>query len=535
MLINDIIVYNGLGNNYKKVSFILERIDSRLKMERLRYPKRAKELVAELSQAKEEGRLGDRFSEIFGMHEMDMMQIWESRFFIKELPDAFYKENIHLLPFRVLIESMAGNVEECERVARFNTRDFAEIRKTTLTPNDYSTIMTELIMPRLDNAGFIERINYLVDNLPFSIPGLALTACRPGVINGFRDLTVWCPRMHELRSVVEKDINMLYGKSAKGIYDVALAEWKYETDKVFEALLLVADTIPTLDYVDDIRCLVAAYALQLRILILNGQTKCSDGIFEKIIEKAKVKHYEEMESSVRALKCLFACYEGDSDKIEEWLEYYAPNEDKDIFTMDIYAYFVKMRCYLQTGRYMMTSLLSRRLIELFKKSYRPHDTCECYILSAMACYKAGDKKTALNDFKKALEIGISAGYMRLFSDEGQMMLNLIELYREDKKKHPEQESSLDEKKLREIKTAALEIARRFPTYLEAMQDMYNALTKTEKAVLVLLAEGLSNDEIAIKLNKKCGSIKFHTSGIYKKLKVENRQQAVNRARDLGIV
>ena len=504
-------------------------------MDRIRYPKRAKELVRELSLAKEQDNLEEKLIEIFGMHEMDMLQIWKCRSFIRELPDEFYRINKSLIPFRALIEAMAGRVDEAKRIARLNDRDFNDIKETSLTPRDYSIIMLDLIWPGLDDYDFLERVMYLSQNLTFSIPGLALTACRPSVINGFRDMSVWCPKMHELREEIEKDIYLLYGKSAKGIYEVALAEWKYESDKVFEALLLVADTIPTLDNVDDIRCLVAAYALQMRILILNGQTKCSDEIFEKLFEKTITKHYEEMEMTVHALRCLFDCYEGKGDRIEEWLEKYAPNENREIFTMDMYAYFVKMRCYLQTGRYMLTSLLSRRLLELLKQSYRPHDTCECYILSAMACFKAGDKKNALNDFIKALEIGLPHGYRRLFSDEGQMMLNLIELFRDEKKKQPNMEVSFDEKELRKIKAAALEIARRFPSYLEAVQDMYDTLTKTEKEVLLLLAEGLTNDEIATKLNKNCGSIKFHTSGIYKKLRVDNRQQAVNMARNIGIV
>lgn len=504
-------------------------------MERTRYPKRAKELVAELSFAKEQGDLENKLIEIFGMNEMDMLQIWESRAFIRELPDEFYKDNKHLIPFRALVEAMAGDVEAFDRIAKLNDRDFNDVKKTSLMPQDYSMIMLDLVWPGLDNNSFLERVIYLANNLTMSIPGLALTACRPSVINGFRDISVWCPKMHERREEIERDIYLLYGKSSKGIYDVAMAEWKYESDKVFEALLLVADTIPTLDNADDVRCLVAAYALQMRILILNGQTKCSDEIFEKLLEKTKSKYYEEMEMTIHALRCLFDCYEGKSDRIEEWLENFAPNENLELFTMDFYAYLVKMRCYLQTGRYMLTSLLSRKLLELLKQSYRPHDTCECYLLSAMACYKADDKKNALKDFIKALEIGIPLGYRRLFSDEGQMMLNLIELFRDEKKKHPDMRVSFDEKELRKIKAAALAIARRFPSYLEAMQDMFDSLTKTEREVLLLLSEGLSNDEIATKLNKNCGSIKFHTSGIYKKLKVDNRQQAVNMARDLGIV
>lgn len=505
-------------------------------IERVRYPKRAKELVDELNIAKKQGDLEKKILEIFSMHEMDMLQIWECRHFFRELPDEFYKKNKSLIAFRALVEAMAGNVDESERLATtLYGRDFAEIRRTALLPSDYSILMMDLVLPGLNNYEFAKRVNYLVKNLPMPIPGLALTACRPSVINGFRDMTSVCYKMQERRERVEKDIFMLYGKSSKGIYEVALAEWKYETNSIFESLLLVADTIPTLDNENDIRCLVAAYALQMRILILNGQAKSCDDTFEKVFGKIRDKHFEEMERSLRALRCLFDCYEGRQEKIEEWLENYAPNENLEIFTMDIYSYFVKMRCYLQTGRYMMTSLLSKRFIEILGQSYRPHDLCECYLMSAMACYKAGDNKNAIRDLEKALKIGIPLGYRRVFSDEGQMMVNLIQLYRDNKKKEEQNLDKTYDKELRKIKAEALIIARRFPSYLEAVQDMYNELTKTERAVLELLAEGLSNDEIASELDKKSGSIKFHTSGIYRKLKVENRQQAINVARSLGIV
>lgn len=154
-------------------------------MDRTRYPKRAKELVRELSLAKEQDNLEEKLIEIFGMHEMDMLQIWECRSFIRELPDEFYRINKSLIPFRALIEAMAGRVDEAKRIARLNDRDFNDIKETSLTPLDYSIIMLDLVWPGLDDYGFLERVMYLSQNLTFSIPGLALTACRPSVINGF--------------------------------------------------------------------------------------------------------------------------------------------------------------------------------------------------------------------------------------------------------------------------------------------------------------------------------------------------------------
>jgi DNA-binding CsgD family transcriptional regulator len=61
------------------------------------------------------------------------------------------------------------------------------------------------------------------------------------------------------------------------------------------------------------------------------------------------------------------------------------------------------------------------------------------------------------------------------------------------------------------------------------------LTKREIDVLTLLAEGLSNQEIAQSLVMEVGTVKWYNTQIYDKLRVKNRQQAVTRARTLGIL
>lgn len=61
------------------------------------------------------------------------------------------------------------------------------------------------------------------------------------------------------------------------------------------------------------------------------------------------------------------------------------------------------------------------------------------------------------------------------------------------------------------------------------------LTSREMDVLKLLAEGLSNQEIADALVMEVGTIKWYNTQIYGKLQVQNRKQAVTRARTLGIL
>lgn len=80
-----------------------------------------------------------------------------------------------------------------------------------------------------------------------------------------------------------------------------------------------------------------------------------------------------------------------------------------------------------------------------------------------------------------------------------------------------------------------EVERHFPDYLKSPVEYYEPLTDTEKMLLRLMAQGMSNDEIAGKLGKKAGTIKFHSHNIFRKLQVQNRQQAVNRARENGLL
>ena len=61
------------------------------------------------------------------------------------------------------------------------------------------------------------------------------------------------------------------------------------------------------------------------------------------------------------------------------------------------------------------------------------------------------------------------------------------------------------------------------------------LSKREMDVLELIAEGMTNQEIAQELYLSKNTIKSHSSKIYQKLNVNNRNQAVSKARLLGIL
>jgi DNA-binding NarL/FixJ family response regulator len=61
------------------------------------------------------------------------------------------------------------------------------------------------------------------------------------------------------------------------------------------------------------------------------------------------------------------------------------------------------------------------------------------------------------------------------------------------------------------------------------------ISKREYEVLELIAQGLSNQEIAEKLFVSLNTVKTHSSNLFMKLDARRRTQAVLRAKELGLL
>jgi DNA-binding CsgD family transcriptional regulator len=61
------------------------------------------------------------------------------------------------------------------------------------------------------------------------------------------------------------------------------------------------------------------------------------------------------------------------------------------------------------------------------------------------------------------------------------------------------------------------------------------LSKRELEILGLMAEGLSNDEIAAKIFVSLSTVKSHNQNLFAKLDVKRRTQAIEKARRLNLI
>lgn len=496
------------------------------KKEKQIYPRSRKEMLRIMKTAEKEGNLLETALEEFTMHPFSMPALWDCRDYIFQIERENYEKAPLLISLLALLSAMAGRLDEAKEYVDILGENPRHWQPQDFNVNDFCRVSTELVMPYTEDFMFLRIVFFLVKVGAVPVRSLTLSACRPSIINGFRDFTRFGSCLERYRNIITETVEKLYGSGGKGVYEIVLAEWYYQNNNCFQALVLVTGTIPLMEQEKDMRCLFVALALQMKILLVNGQTRTAKPLVEKIRDRIHQTGWEELTSSLNAFECLAACYDGRLDEVEEWLEKAAPDENKDIYMMDMYAYLIKVRCYLQTGKYMVAHVLVKQLIILLTPGKRHMDLCECYMLSAMIFHKANDKKHLCEELEKSLEIAGKYNYIRLLADEGNCMVQMLSIY--------QQEKGADDF-TSQIMELATEVGMHFPDYLKSPAEYFEPLTATEKTVLHLMAQGMSNDEIANRMGKKTGTVKFHSNNIFRKLQVQNRQQAVNRGRDINLL
>jgi len=170
------------------------------------------------------------------------------------------------------------------------------------------------------------------------------------------------------------------------------------------------------------------------------------------------------------------------------------------------------------------------VLEASEKSGRTGNLIRLLTVQALALAAQGERASAAQVLQRALALAEPEGYVRTFVDEGEPMRILLE------RMNTSREGGTKQNYIRKLLAAfgqsdALDLhpASRIP------HTLVESLSKRELEVLRLIAEGLSNQEIAQRLYLSVPTVKWHTTRIYGKLGVTNRTQAVARARALGLL
>lgn len=162
------------------------------------------------------------------------------------------------------------------------------------------------------------------------------------------------------------------------------------------------------------------------------------------------------------------------------------------------------------------------VIQNAKNKGWPNELLKGLVLQAIIYNDSNQQDIALEILNESLALAKRGGFIRIFVDEGSAMAQLLQIA---------YSRELHQDYVRQLLSAF----SRPTAQPSTIPQWVDPLSQREIEVLQLIANGLTNQEIADQLYLSLHTVKVHARNIYSKLAVKNRTQAVVQAKSLGIL
>jgi LuxR family maltose regulon positive regulatory protein len=219
--------------------------------------------------------------------------------------------------------------------------------------------------------------------------------------------------------------------------------------------------------------------------------------------------------------------QGDVQEAARWVaERGLEEEDEPGYPREL-EYLVLARTLLSRTMTDRALTLLERLGAAAKAQARMGSVIEVRVLQALGLQAAGKADQAMKALAQALLQAEPEGYIRTFVDEGRPMAALL---------HHALSRGVTADYTARLLAAFPSVDQEVHSSPHLVPFPFNEpLSQRELEVLRLLAEGLTNREIAQRLYISAGTVKVHLKHIYNKLDVSNRTEAVARAHRLSLI
>jgi LuxR family maltose regulon positive regulatory protein len=184
------------------------------------------------------------------------------------------------------------------------------------------------------------------------------------------------------------------------------------------------------------------------------------------------------------------------------------------------------RFLLAQGKVDEAEVLISELYATVSEGQRIERMIELKIISTDICKKRGDRKNAVTNLMDAMEMASEENLLSYFVFS---YGDIDDLFEDVFKIQATTKTHISKKFIDNLKLALEKRNNLKKTHLEAI------LSARELDALKLIAQDLSNQEIADKLFISLNTVKTHIKNIYLKLEADNRTKAIAKAKELGII
>jgi LuxR family maltose regulon positive regulatory protein len=327
---------------------------------------------------------------------------------------------------------------------------------------------------------------------------------------------------------------------ALGCLDIALSCVLLEQNHLNEAERCLQNGLALLGRSSNPCYLLTAYIALYRLNAIRGKSEEALACLARLEEA-----WPDISFCIRGLRIVHTLRIKQPDEswlaeAEAWLESFSLTNETPLPGMgpfgaaEVYylAYRARAEVQIAAGRVLEALSYLERQLKLAVANGLIGRVIELSLLKAQAARVEGDHQRAFRAIERALVAAQSEGYLRSFDQGARLNGLLVEAAN----------AGICREYVEQILAAlggvtANTIRSGIPLRLSQLSDMGVAeeLSERELEVLLLMAQGATNQAIAEKLVITVGTVKSHINHIMGKLGAHNRTEAVARARRFGLI
>jgi len=344
-------------------------------------------------------------------------------------------------------------------------------------------------------------------------------------------------RSYDTYQMAAQQIPQVSGQhlGARALVEVGLAELLYEWNDLDAALVRTRQGLSLLPWWNKADDLALAYTTLARIHLAQANRSEAREAVKNAVQLTQTGGvFSEARNASEIAQVRLWLAQGDYEAADCWAASLAARFGaayRSGFENEL-THITQARVFIAQKKSGQAVSLLAHLEETARSAGRMGRVIEILLLEALAMRDIGDSKHAIQALTRCLTLAEPEGYVRLFLDEGQPMQTLLTQWL----------AHTSSSSLRDYAIRLLSQYDAEPRVVTAPQEVASStgglierLSERELEVLRLVADGLSNHEIADLLILAIGTVKAHVHTIYGKLGVQSRTQAIARARELSLL